>query len=285
MQEQSNEDLSLRIKNGEKDLIPQLWERVCKFISMKSWRYYEAALLSGVRLSWEAEDLEQEAYFAFVDSIEDYHHGIGANFLTILAHRLKWTFLIAFGKKVASRRYDLFRSALYGDSPAGDESTATLLDFVSDPTTDIEEESTQDLYIMQLHEALEKSISMLTLHQQEIIRALYYGGLSKSRIAEQMHIEQSTIYKIEKNALAKMYEARQEAGLDQFLDVHTNFYLRIGADRFATTWTSAVEELAIRRAALTKDWLKKQNRKKGGPKKVERGDTIKKGVAEAKRTF
>ena len=65
----TNEELALKIQNGERDLIPPLWEQVERFIYLKSenwyWQHEETCIRCGVAL----DDLKQVSYFAFLDAI------------------------------------------------------------------------------------------------------------------------------------------------------------------------------------------------------------------------
>ena len=74
MSELSNEELAMRIKNGEKELLPTLWEQVKNLIAWKAQRYFNHCSTLGT-LHYELDDLIQESYFAMLQAIEYYEPG------------------------------------------------------------------------------------------------------------------------------------------------------------------------------------------------------------------
>lgn len=83
----TNEELALKIQNGERNLIPTLWEQVERFIYLKSenwyWQHEETCIRCGVAL----DDLKQVSYFAFLDAIRYYTSADSYKFLTYLVFR------------------------------------------------------------------------------------------------------------------------------------------------------------------------------------------------------
>lgn len=57
----SNEELAIRIQQGEEYLIPQLWEQVVKFIAMKAREYISHKGQQGLPCSGEETDLTNQA--------------------------------------------------------------------------------------------------------------------------------------------------------------------------------------------------------------------------------
>ena len=252
----SNEELALRIKRGEQELLPQLWSQVYKFAASKALSFVESAKQSGVNASWDVDDLKQEAFFALLQAIGAYEVDIGANFLTIFRHQLTWHFSQTFGHKAKATVYnDAFICSVSGDAPLSDDSHETILTLYPDPSEACEL-AVREVYLQQLHEALERSLSKLTRRQEEIIRSRYYKQLPKNEIAEDLAITSSTVSSIEKAGLSRMYATRCESGLDQFVEERTNPFHSVGIASYKRTRTSAVELVAMRRERLAHEWFR-----------------------------
>ena len=93
----TNEELALKIQNGERNLIPTLWEQVERFIYLKSenwyWQHEETCIRCGLAL----DDLKQVSYFAFLDAIRYYTSADSYKFLTYLVFPLRNRFNEACG--------------------------------------------------------------------------------------------------------------------------------------------------------------------------------------------
>jgi len=74
----SNEELAEKIQNGEKDLLPLLWEQVEKFIYKQAGiRARQLNGLGGVSV----DDLCQAGFLALVDAVESYATEKGMSFI------------------------------------------------------------------------------------------------------------------------------------------------------------------------------------------------------------
>ena len=76
----TNEELVLRIRRGEKDLIGVLWDRVKQYAHVKA---------CDMKAGDMVEDLEQECFLALVDAIKNYDEKAGAAFLTYAAFHFR----------------------------------------------------------------------------------------------------------------------------------------------------------------------------------------------------
>ena len=97
----TNEELASKIKAGERELVPELWENVEAFIRMRAGQFLRAATLTQ-RLNDPAidvEDLVQESYFGMLKAIEYFDENSGFLFLTYLKNTLLKSFYKASGVK------------------------------------------------------------------------------------------------------------------------------------------------------------------------------------------
>ena len=94
----TNEELAIRIQQGEEELIPQLWEQVVLFIAMKARAYIAHKIQSGLHCDGEESDLVNQAYFGFLTAIRAFDPNAGG-FLGILDLAIKTSFSEAGGYK------------------------------------------------------------------------------------------------------------------------------------------------------------------------------------------
>ena len=140
----SNEELAIRIQQGEEYLIPQLWEQVVKFIAMKAREYISHKGQQGLPCSGEETDLTNQAYFGFLEAVKYFNPEAG-KFLTILSLSIKTSFAEAAGYRTAAQRLASIRDAVSGDAPVG-EDDFSLFDTIPDGGESVEEQATRELY-------------------------------------------------------------------------------------------------------------------------------------------
>ena len=82
------EELALKVQQGEKEYMSQLWESVNRFISMQA-----SKMLDGYPDHYREllPDMVNEAYFALLKAVKDFEPGKGM-FLTYLGYHIKNAF-------------------------------------------------------------------------------------------------------------------------------------------------------------------------------------------------
>ena len=250
------DDLVAAAKSGDRDAMLQLWESVRQFAAMQAGRYYRQC--QSVRTaSFELEDLLQSAYLAFVGALQWHQPGRGS-FLTAFDFFLRHEFKIATG---LNRKTDAFLRASSLDAPVGtEEDTDALIDFIPDTVESPEEVAFRKLWNEQLHDALEAALKTLADDQSEVLRRHYFGGETQTEIAADRGVSHSAISAQEQAGLTHLRAQSRVLGLDQYIDLRTNFYQRVGVKSFQTTRESAVERIVFRRERrreqLAKNWIK-----------------------------
>lgn len=82
----TNEEMALAIKQGRKEMIPILWERVRRLVIKLTYSYYTRHQALCKRASVTEADLLQEAYFGFVKAIEAYSPASGCKFVSYMGY-------------------------------------------------------------------------------------------------------------------------------------------------------------------------------------------------------
>ena len=244
----TNEELAELIREGNDGLIPQLWEQVQVYVRRKA----ETAMRSippehGV----EVDDLAQSGYFALLESVATFDREKGT-FLCWLEKYLKTEFAVAGGYRT-SRRDPLNLSTSIDRPVSSDDSDGeTFAETIPDETdsyADIEEQ----IYMEQLHAALDSAVDRLPSTQREVIRGRYWQGKSLRNLSEELGVSIEGIRRREKAALSELRKPRVANSLSEFLDDRTDFY-RGGLRQFKTSHTSSVENAVLHRESLVKKW-------------------------------
>ena len=153
----SNEELAAAIRAGQKELLPQLWNQVERFVARQASR--AMTLSDGFGGGVEFEDLYQSGYLALVAAVEAYNPARGMSFVGYLAFVLKSAFAEAGGCRTARQAKDPLRHAGSLDAPLGDDDgDATLADMIPAAAPEPEDLAVESLYIRQLHDALETAM-------------------------------------------------------------------------------------------------------------------------------
>lgn len=247
----TNEELAVKIQQGETDLYLQLWENVEKFVVMMAKRHH---VLTDGRGGVEIEDLVQSGYLALVSAVNYFDASKGYSFLTFLGKRLKSEFSEAAGIRTERSRHDPLDRSLSLDCPISDEDDSiTLFDYVEDPV-DYEDQVIEKAWVEDLREALKKAISKIPEEQGEIIQLRYREGLSVEQTSKLKGIDGKTVRQLEGRALSSLRKPNIRGALERFVDDRTPFYLRGGVSAFKTEGTRPVEYIAIIRERLEDEY-------------------------------
>lgn len=180
----TNEELAVKIQQGETELIGVLWDQVHKFVRMMAKR--RADSLKGVAVV-DQEDFYQSGYFALLYAVKSFDPASGYSFLTYLGRPLKSSFAETSGYRTARQQNDPIWHCVSFDTPLDDEGT-TFWDFVQDPTSEM---PFLEIEREELCRAVSKALSQLTDEQKAAIRTRYY--LCRPLSAEERKHEQEAL--------------------------------------------------------------------------------------------
>lgn len=239
----SNEELAERIRDGEAELIPELWENVKGFVRHQAYKYNRRYPGRG---GAEPGDLVQSAYFAMLTSVQDFRREKGFPFMAFLMNDLKTEFSRCFG--FYSSRDALNRRPLSLDAPiAEDKGERTLADNIQDPTENAIEEVEREIWLEQLRSALDAAMDQLPQDQRQTLKNRYYQGKTLEDTSTASGIPEAEVRKLERRGLDQLRRDKRKNGLEQFIDSQTNFYNYVSVNTFNTTHCSAVEKAVIYR--------------------------------------
>lgn len=242
----TNEDLAVRIRQGERELLPELWAGVEKFVAVKAGQC--ARQLDGYG-GVTAEDLYQCGYLAMLEAVKTFDPAAGAKFLTWLKYHLRSAFAQTAGYR--SKKRDPLNMADTLDAPLSEDDSATLADFVA---CDWAEEDYQDaerrIWLEQLHDTVKRALDALPDAEREIITGHHLEGLTLQKLAEWRGVSPNAIRERERRGFRRLRENARKNRLRDFVEEQTPYYLHVGVNRFNSTGSSSVETIAIIREDL-----------------------------------
>lgn len=241
----SNEELAARIQAGERELIPELWEQVRRFVWMKARSRY---LLTDGYGGVEVEDLAQSGFLALLEAVEDFKPEGEYKFLTYLGNHLKNAFAEAGGYR--KRTWNPLDNCASLDTPLGDDPNGdTLLDLQADPA-DPYESIERKIWLEDLRNALNLALQDLPEPERDTLRRHYLVGETLRDICESKGTWIETVRQWEKRGLRTIRRKKKRYGLEQFIEERTPYYAKVGRDSFIATHTSAVELAVLKRDGL-----------------------------------
>lgn len=132
----TNEELAVCIQNGDESKVPELWERVRKLYAAKSLSYYGAHRELCARCGVELDDIQQQSFFAFLRSVEEFKPESELPFTAFISYPFKTEMQNLTGTRTAATRNDPLNHCASLDKEIENEDGTgdTLGDFVADPT-------------------------------------------------------------------------------------------------------------------------------------------------------
>lgn len=192
----TNEDLAVRIQAGERERLPELWDRVERFAAQQARRTARAA---GPGTDWE--DLYQCGYLALAEAVEDYNRDRGA-FLTWFGFFLQTAFAEETGYRTQRQRRTS-AGAISLDDPVPGTDDLLLSDTVADPEDRIAD--TEDtIWRDELHTAMLEALGALPPDCRDILRRRFYQRQTLARAAQETGRTQNRVRQIEAIAIRQL---------------------------------------------------------------------------------
>lgn len=252
----SNEELAQRIQAGENDLTLELWEQVKRLVIKIIYKYLPK---DGSTNRVELDDLIQAGFIGMLGAVKDFTPSEGFTFSTFLNHHLANEANKALCRRSNKQKLDPLNDAVSMDKPilSSTGENLTLADTLQDASTAyIYDDLIDDLAKHQdCQKILEQVKKLLEPMDQDFFTDKYTQGLTAPAIAEKHSIEESKV----KNSIVKsLHKIRYSKTVrvmakerEREMDHQTNFYAGKGLKGFNTTFSSAVEDIAILREKLS----------------------------------
>lgn len=208
----SNETLVQRIQQGERDLMPVLWDQVQAFVRQQANRWVNT--WSGSRPDVTFDDLYQCGYIALCRAVESYQPDKEAAFIGWLAYYLKTAFAEEIGCRTQKKLQDPMNHSARFESPVAGEDDLTLGDTIADPN-DHCENLEQCMYQAHLRTVLEGALAILPENQRSVLTARYFDGLTPVETANSLGISTNAVRQREVKALRTLQWSKKAAALQE----------------------------------------------------------------------
>ncbi len=249
----SNEELAVRIQNGETYLYGDLWEQTKRLFFKTAntyFKFYKAqCTASGVTL----DDLQQASFFALRDSVEAYKPEKGYKLSAYFRLHLRNRFAELVGYR--TKRRDPLNECNSLDDPLDDDDadSAAVVDTVPDDAAaqaflDAEDRTFQK----ELHAALDHAMQKSLDHaQQSIFDEIYYNGRTISEVAQNHGLPESKVRSEHLKGLRKLLiqNPRLKEYAEHFITIHA--YDWTGLQSFRNNQASSQEIIIDRLDQVT----------------------------------
>jgi RNA polymerase sigma factor (sigma-70 family) len=210
----TNEELAIRIQQGEKELLDRLWEQNKGFIYERAYQLYNQYTDRCKSCGVEDDDIIQIGFFALCEAVQAYKPESGYKLTTYMKYPLKTHFKVLLGERTTKR--DPLNQCNSLNELAGDDTDTEKLDLVADPESGAPfDELEEEIFNNELHHALETAFLKLSTKQSSVIRRRYLEGKQQGQIAADMGKSQERVRQIEVNGMKKL---RQNQKLREFHD-------------------------------------------------------------------
>lgn len=176
------EDLVFKAKNGDRNSLSEILERVYPLIISSIRRNYNKEA--------EYEDLIQMGYLKTIECVNDYDKSYNTYFLGYLKMSLRFMYL------------DLHKRKKMGSLNERTEDDLEFVDLIADDLN-LSEEVILKLY----GEYITKQLNILSKRQKQVIMMYYYYEMNIDEISKKLNISYRTVVNTKVNALKKLKES------------------------------------------------------------------------------
>ena len=252
----SNEELALRVREGQTEYITLLWDNTCKLLYKYAHKYYNVYKEKIVSYGLTIEDLQQECFIVLWGMINAYDPDKPFKFNSYAELQFKNHFTRNLLRQInGEEREPLNTASSFDNDVKGfEDEDLTLLEVIPDEAAaQAFEDVTERVYHTQLSNTLELAINeALTDEQHFVIRERFWKDRPFSHISRDLQIKDHYARKLEGEALRalRMHSVknkRLQAFRDDIITSHS--YIGTGLSSFKYTQSSSVErtvELADR---------------------------------------
>ena len=244
----SNEELALKIQNGDNSIIPQLWEQVERFIYKLALKWAGAYNRPDIT----AEDLYQSGYFALLDAVQRFEYGRG-DFLTVLSFSLKTAFSGALKWHCGRPPQDASFYCVSLNAPVQGAEDTTLEDNIPDDY-DAFEDVEEQLYQEYVSKTCRSAVESLPEKQKICVELHFFNGETQRSIAEKMNVSGQYVHQLVSNGLHSLRKSSFAPELSEIYFGSRNYYSGVGYMRYKLTGTSAPERELLRKEKKEREY-------------------------------
>lgn len=176
----SNEELAVRVQNGDADAILLLWNAVERFVIQQAEKY---AFFKNGKV--EIDDLISSGYFAVLRAAKYFDPDRGTKFLTLLGYCLKNAFSVVAGTRTSKRDALMYCDSLNAPAFQWEEESEEQIERIKDdaaeqPYNDIEQAD----FIQYVRSVIVAALETLNPLQRDLLVDKYINNKSWEYCAE-----------------------------------------------------------------------------------------------------
>ena len=243
----TNEELADLIKAGADELIPALWEQVDKFFYLMARKWFNYSPEACTRAGVELQDLEQEAYFAFLDAMEAWKPDSGYNFLAYANFPIRNRFNAMIGRRTVAQKNNILNSCKSLHQPVGEEDIE-IMDLIEDESAEQEFLSLEArLDHERLHNVLEKCLDTIKPIEADAVRMRFYEGLTLDETGKRLGVSRNMARAREFDGLRSLRRGESRRLLNPWReDIISRHAYHSGFSLWRNTGTSSTEYTAMK---------------------------------------
>ena len=226
----------------DSEYIKPLWLAVYRLISV--WANKRIRAANNPR--YDADDLIQAGYFALIKAVGQYPADSPYKFTTYLHYHCRSEFAAVQDIRSSKREpylYSLDKTLTGTDDFAISDTLAD--ESATDDILAVED----DIYNVQLHDALEKALDTLPEQQRYVLNARFYGNKTFKEISEILGCNATYPRDIERNALWAIRRSKAKRRLREFM-YYDCAVKRTGYTAFREDMQSSVERVVLKKLEL-----------------------------------
>ncbi len=200
----SNEELAARIKDGDTSLIPLLWGRCRRTVTLLAVRN---RWITEKRACIDWDDLMQCGYFAMLEAIKSYKPEKGYKFVTYMTYEYKSEIYALIGVKKTHNGY-IFPPIVdsLNVTVENDSHETELIDMLEN---DSGERIETDYEIKELQQTVREAVEKLPERERYVIQERYFNEREKTQIANGQYFkDQFEVTRTEDRALRMLRQDR-----------------------------------------------------------------------------
>lgn len=217
------EELCMMIQDGDKTLIPALWDRVRGIYMKKAYHYYATHRTLCACCGVELEDIQQQSYFAFLKSIEAYEPLCELSFSSYINYPFMTEMQELTRTRSSGQLADCLNqcSSLDITIETEDGGGDTVGDFVPDPAA---LDFLELLDAQSVGEMIRNEVQQLPERESEVITGFFFDGLTICQIAARLGITFQRVSQLKKHGLVIL--SRRRVLVDLWNEMHHTAQLR-----------------------------------------------------------
>ena len=217
---QTNEELAVQAKTGDRDAVSQLWNQTRGIVFLKLARCYNRNPDRFARCGVTMDDLEQEGFFAVLEAVEAFNPSKGWKFTSWLNYPLQNHVNAVLGTRSGQIKHILLNECSSLDEPVSQESDdITLGDSIEDKEAAEDfQEAENRAYNQQLHDTLEICLATLAEPMERAVRGQYYENKSLKELGQELGVSYQYARNLRNNGIRKLRFGKSRRLLQEYAD-------------------------------------------------------------------